>query len=46
MKKIIADTKKTLRSHHFIEKEKLGKYMSCMFYIVIDASDIEVLKLR
>ena len=30
IEKQIADTKKTLRSHHFIEKEKLRKYLSGM----------------
>ena len=35
MKKIIADTKKTLRTHHFIEQEKLRKYLCSLLYIVI-----------
>ena len=34
-KKIIADTKKTLRSHHFVDKDKLRKYLSGMLYIYI-----------
>ena len=40
-KKRIYFTEKALRSHHFIEKEKLGKYMSGMLSIEIDAADIE-----
>ena len=41
MKNIIYDTKNTLRSHHFIEKEKLRKYISGLLSIVIDESDLE-----
>ena len=41
MEKWIADTKKTLRSHHFIEKEKLRKYISGMLSMDIDEADIE-----
>ena len=41
MKKRIADTKKTLCLHHFIEKEKIGKYLSGMISLVIDEADPE-----
>ena len=34
-------TKKTLRSHHFIEKYKLRKYLSGMISIDIDEADLE-----
>ena len=40
-KTLIADTKKTLRSHHFIEKEKLRKYLSGILSIDIDEADLE-----
>ena len=40
-KKIIADTKKTLRSHHFIEIEKFGEYLSGILSINIDEVDLE-----
>ena len=40
-KKRIADTKNTLHSDHYIEKQKLRKYMSGMLYIDIDEADIE-----
>ena len=33
--------RKTIRSHHFIEKEKLGKYLSGILSIDIDEADIE-----
>ena len=35
-----ADTKRTLRSHHFIEIEKLRKYLSGILSIENDKSDI------
>ena len=35
-----ADTKSTLRSHHSIEIEKLGKYVSGILYIENDKADI------
>ena len=41
MKKRIGYTKNTLRSHHFIEKEKLINYLSGIFSIDIDDADIE-----
>ena len=40
-KKLIAHTKKTLRSHHFIEKQKLRIYLSGILSIDIDEADIE-----
>ena len=40
-KKWIADTKKTLRTHHFIEKEKLRKFLCGLLYIVIDEAYLE-----
>ena len=40
-KKRIADTKKTLRSHHFIEKYRLRKHLSGILSIDIDESDLE-----
>ena len=36
---IIADTKKTLCSHNFIEKDKLRRHLSDMLYIYIDEVD-------
>ena len=36
-----SDTKKKLRSHHFIGEEKLGKYLSRMLSIDIDEADLE-----
>ena len=39
-KKGIYDTKKTLRTHNFIEKEKLRKYFCCLLSIVIDEADL------
>ena len=35
------DTKKLLRLYHFIEKEKLGKYLSGILPIDNDEADIE-----
>ena len=35
------DTKKSLRSHHFIEKDKSRKYLSGMLSIDIDEADLE-----
>ena len=35
-----ADTKNTLRLHHFIEREKLGKYISIILSIDNDEADI------
>ena len=40
MKKI-ADTKKTLRLHNFIEKEKLRKYLYVILSINNDGADLE-----
>ena len=40
-KKWIYDTKKTLRTHHFIEKEKWWRYICGLFSIVIDETDLE-----
>ena len=40
-KNIIADTRKTLRSHHIIEKDKFRKYLSGKLYIYIEEVDIE-----
>ena len=34
------DTKRTLRSHHFIEIEKLRKYISRILYIYNDKADL------
>ena len=45
MKKIFADTKKTLRSHHFIEKYRLVKYLSGILSIFIDEADLEKKKI-
>ena len=39
--KIISDTKKTLRTHHFIEREKIQKYRCCLLSMVIDEADLE-----
>ena len=39
--KMIADTKKTLLSYHFIEKGKTRKYISGMLYIDIDEAYLE-----
>ena len=36
-----SDTKNTLHSHNFIEKEKLGKYLSGILSIYIDEADLE-----
>ena len=41
LKKRIADTKKILRSHHFIERYKLRKYLSGILSIDIDEADLE-----
>ena len=41
MEKRISDTKKTLRSHHFTEKEKLTKYLYDILSIDIDEADLE-----
>ena len=40
-KKIIADTKKTLRTHHFIEKDILKIFICGLLSIFIDEEDIE-----
>ena len=40
-RKKIAYTKKTLHTHHFIEKERLRKYLSIILSIDIDESDIQ-----
>ena len=40
LKKRISDTKKTLRSHHLIEKEKLRQYLSGILSIYIDEVDL------
>ena len=37
----MADTKKTLRTHHFIGKGKLRKYLGGLLSIIIDETDIE-----
>ena len=34
------DAKKTLRSHHFIERERLGKYLSGILSINNDEEDL------
>ena len=34
------DTKRTLCSHHYIEIEKLRKYISCILYIENDKADL------
>ena len=39
MEKKNADTKRTLRSHHYIEREKLGKYLSGILSIDNDEAD-------
>ena len=36
-----SDTKRTLRSHYFIEIKKLRKYISGILYIDIDETDLE-----
>ena len=41
MEKRSYDIKKTLRSHHFIEKETLRKYLSGILYIDVDEADLE-----
>ena len=41
MEKRIADTKKTLRSHNFIEKYKLRKYLSVILSIDIYEAYLE-----
>ena len=41
MEKKIANTKKTLRSHHYIEIEKLGKYISVILHIEKTKADLE-----
>ena len=41
MEKRISDTKNKLRSHNFIEKEKLGKYLSGILSVDIGEADIE-----
>ena len=41
LKKRISDTKNTLRSHHFIEKEMSRKYLSGILSIDIDEADVE-----
>ena len=40
-KKRIADTRNTLRTHHYIEKEKQQKYIFGLLSIVIDEPDLE-----
>ena len=37
----IADTKRTLSSHHYIEIEKLGKYISGILHIKNTKADLE-----
>ena len=37
----VADTKRTLRSHHYIEIEKLGKYISGILHIKNTKADLE-----
>ena len=39
-KKKISDTKNTLRTHDFIQEEKLGIIISGLLYIVIDETDM------
>ena len=41
LKKRISDTKKTLRSHHLIEKEKLREFLSATLSINSYKADIE-----
>ena len=41
MKKRISETKKTLLLHHFIEKDKLRKYLSSILSTDIDEVDLE-----
>ena len=41
MEKLIAYTKKTIRTNYFIEKEKFIKYLSGMLSIDIDEIDLE-----
>ena len=41
MEKKIANTKKTLRSHHYIEIEKLRKYLSGILNIENIKADLE-----
>ena len=41
VEKRISDTKKTLRSHHFSEKEKLRKYLYGLLSIDIDEADLK-----
>ena len=40
MKNKNADTKSTLRSHHYIEIKKLRKYLSGILYIENDKTDL------
>ena len=40
LKKMISDTKNTLRTHDFIQEEKLGIIISGLLYIVIDETDM------
>ena len=40
MKKSFSDTKKILRTHNFIQEEKLGIIISGLLYIVIDETDM------
>ena len=40
MEKQISDTKKTLRSHQFLQKYKLRKYLYGVLYIDIYEADI------
>ena len=37
---MISDTKNTLRTHDFIQEEKLGIIISGLLYIVIDETDM------
>ena len=37
----LADAKNTLRTHHYIEKEKQRKYICGLLSIVIDEADLE-----
>ena len=39
----IADTRKILRTHHFIERIKLRKYIGSLLSIIIDEADLHQL---
>ena len=41
MKKRVADTEDTLLAHHFIEKEKLRKYICGLLSLAIDEKNLE-----